>query len=853
MESINKPPQTESINVITISEPYTKQDSPHGTEEVETEDSNSLRQSVNESDHLQYKSKTTIQIENKIKTTNIQLPFVNKVQVSNDNDEEPMEISSADDNDQVDESQKHHNVSTSQQVQAFAETQSQPQPQLQNVDDKEHNNLTDDEDDTDGEIDSNDAKKCKYEENKETEEDELLRSDNEDDTIAEQKEKTTTALDNISTEQEEELLKSEDEEKEEMVKAKEINLQEVVIVNKESHHDRNTKDNETKQEIEIKIQDLKTMSEDTNTMQYNDINADLLLKENLVKENQGIEHPDENKNQIEECHDKSKTGDYKSPERNLTTLPPSRVRKNTNNHRILYQFDLDDDSSSQDSFQYNKSPSTLKRDSKSVNVKDDSLTSQSQVFETVTQNSCSETTDFKLTNNEGMDQNESDNVCNENEAAKENELPYFQSSQMSPPKGDGVYSDNETDIPSPEVTSNKVKKSHSDNEAEKSSLEASFKSDESSSDEENDMEQNIDDINESKENFGKMSDLWNSAVDKEPNKQYSIDGYLGTHKMFSNNKDDKEVNEKETLLQSPKLNGDHDSDNEIKEREQITNSNDSEFKTEEEINISKSGKLSLDLNVMSSSPEQHSPCNLPQNEKSRNGIENEMNLFKQQENYINSHTDHKMEIDSDNHRHLKINESYEEYHNDDSIDNLESNKPSFSLSPHPATPKEDNEASRSSLASSVSYSTTTSSSQHLVIDHPMEDIKEEKVKPLKISLKRKLSYSSDDGESMGPRQKQAHLYEESQSQESRKSLFHFNEEPKQEQPEISNNICPEHEKREIVETLMQEQNEFNKMDELENHKKVLPVQNRQTKVSCYFICKVVKLNIIFISVPITFA
>ncbi|XP_061401911.1 uncharacterized protein LOC133337720 [Musca vetustissima] len=78
-----------------------------------------------------------------------------------------------------------------------------------------------------------------------------------------------------------------------------------------------------------------------------------------------------------------------------------------------------------------------------------------------------------------------------------------------------------------------------------------------------------------------------------------------------------------------------------------------------------------------------------------------------------------------------------------------------------ATTNPDDEASRASMLSSASYS--TSSSQQLVIDHPMDETaKEEKVKPLKICLKRKLSRSSDDvgGYTLEPKQKQLHLNEE---------------------------------------------------------------------------------------------
>uniref|UniRef100_A0A1A9W8C9 C2H2-type domain-containing protein n=1 Tax=Glossina brevipalpis TaxID=37001 RepID=A0A1A9W8C9_9MUSC len=70
----------------------------------------------------------------------------------------------------------------------------------------------------------------------------------------------------------------------------------------------------------------------------------------------------------------------------------------------------------------------------------------------------------------------------------------------------------------------------------------------------------------------------------------------------------------------------------------------------------------------------------------------------------------------------------------------------------------DEGASRSSINSCSSDSSNTStSSQQLVIDHPMDDlVKDEKVKSFKADLKRKLSHSSAS-ESTEPQQKQLHL------------------------------------------------------------------------------------------------
>ena len=81
----------------------------------------------------------------------------------------------------------------------------------------------------------------------------------------------------------------------------------------------------------------------------------------------------------------------------------------------------------------------------------------------------------------------------------------------------------------------------------------------------------------------------------------------------------------------------------------------------------------------------------------------------------------------------------------------------------------------------------------------MDDLKEEKIKPLKITLKRKLSNLSDDFDSLGPPQKQPHLNnaeEEEEEEKFNEKLNFSNEEhvvekvndlPKQNQPHMDIN------------------------------------------------------------------
>ncbi|XP_073813496.1 misexpression suppressor of ras 4 [Musca autumnalis] len=195
-----------------------------------------------------------------------------------------------------------------------------------------------------------------------------------------------------------------------------------------------------------------------------------------------------------------------------------------------------------------------------------------------------------------------------------------------------------------------------------------------------------------------------------------------------------------------------------------------------------------------------SSLHLPQSEEARIDFHNENsqeNDITEKEHPLNSNDNSRMSDssgneDSDNEDNLKINE---ESQNNRLTDDGESKghlfleEPRQSIStpppPHPMLRQEEqycqspqltqpsnnpeDEASRASMLSSASYS--TSSSQQLVIDHPMDDTttnKEEKVKPLKICLKRKLSRNSEDGDggyTVEPKLKQMHMNEEEQEEE----------------------------------------------------------------------------------------
>uniref|UniRef100_A0A1I8MAT9 C2H2-type domain-containing protein n=1 Tax=Musca domestica TaxID=7370 RepID=A0A1I8MAT9_MUSDO len=201
---------------------------------------------------------------------------------------------------------------------------------------------------------------------------------------------------------------------------------------------------------------------------------------------------------------------------------------------------------------------------------------------------------------------------------------------------------------------------------------------------------------------------------------------------------------------------------------------------------------------------------LPQNEEARIDFHNENSQepdFRQEEEEGTPHKSDNSRMseseneDSENETDLKI---HEETQNNNLLDHAEHKeslflKESQHLSQYPQTLRQlkqyspsprltqappnnpDDETSRASMLSSASYS--TSSSQQLVIDHPMDDVKEEKIKPLKICLKRKLSYNSDEdeGNSLGPKQKQMHLNEDQERE------YHFAAENTNETPGVEEN------------------------------------------------------------------
>ena len=758
METINQQPQTETLNVTTILDSNITRDSPQTIEDVKNENSTSVQHNTNEHNDLQDETltSTTTEVDSKNETTDIQLPIEDKADYSNNNEreEEPMDIS----RDSGDEYHVIRNDNEAQQVEMPVEQQ-QPQTEPHDndvVEDSGHNNtIKYNESD---EITSSEAKKCKYDDDdkcKETEEDELLKSDNEDN-IDDKQQKDKTVSDTISMEREEELLKSEDEE-------------ELLEIHNEATGEerRDSKDCKAQVETGVELKSLQNTNEECNTLSL----EKQLNEETHKDENNDIKLREEQTGQskldidvVNPYDDDNRSSKGSSSPSNSSKVQANKKRSNAENHRILYQFDLDEDTSSLDSLDSRKSPIfTHEKQTESIHEK----SPYNPTHEMETQQTISETADINDVEN---DVNKVTQLEEDREHLTEAMKAHFSPHEVCP-------SDNELHL------IGKIPK-------------------------------NVDNISNRKVNLQEEQENIKSPWNSLHSNSYSSKENLNIEEKHShgenledeqlsdfnddhaddNNFHDQDQIEERNSIELPKLNGNHDSRDQYSEAEQNENTTIDNINNNDDSNLIKLRRLSLESNARTPTP-QHSPLSLPQNEEAQAEFEN-----------TQDNREHKKEFKCDNESDLKINErNCEDFRQDNN-----ENKELISSPPPPpqlTTQNEDDEVSRSSIASSASYSSTTSSSQHLVIDHPMDDLKEEKIKPLKITLKRKLSNLSDDFDSLGPPQKQPHLNnEKAENEEFHETLNFSNEEQQHEQERVNDLPKQDQSHMDINESLLMQHN-----------------------------------------------
>ncbi|GBO99142.1 hypothetical protein EVAR_70648_1 [Eumeta japonica] len=296
--------------------------------------------------------------------------------------------------------------------------------------------------------------------------------------------------------------------------------------------------------------------------------------------------------------------------------------------------------------------------------------------------------------------------------------------------------DKEADVSSISSTMSKMEETSCDNEIRQDKFQSppcSSKTDASLSEEDISIDQINNIANETREACTKLSETL--KCNKEMQTTF-------LHNTLSNNNDGdsnyiniSNVKESKEDAHTFKLNGEHHSE---KAESEETNDN---VKTSEKTGAPFAGKPSAE-HGFKSTHQQQSSGNIQQDENSQCSLHSELREENLDSQMVESEAKNDREphieideIDTDNCNNINSHEKIREYQNENSMENVYENKTSCSLSPPLKTTNDKDEASRSSFASSTSYSSDTSSSQHLVIDHPMDDIKEEKVKPLKISLK----------------------------------------------------------------------------------------------------------------------
>lgn len=799
METINQQPQTETLNVTTLLDSNSNQGSPQTTEEnVKKEDSTSVQQNTNEENDLQDETltSTTTDIDSKNETTNIQLPLEDKKDFSNNNDEdEPMGISA----DSGDECHKIHIDNEAQQVEMQPVEQPQPQTQPheeENVGNSGHTNEIKCNESDDDEITSSQAKKCKYDDKyDETKEDELLKFDNEDVSEDEQQ-KDSTVSDDISMEREEELLKSDDD-GEELLENKDHKIQtfknetrevddEELLENEDHIEIRNNETREetqTPEENKIENDDAELNSKSPIQNSIEDFEGSNLYKKQQQdtdnEENIDIrlkgqqEDCKRNTDSVNLCNEDSVSSKGSYPREN-SAVEENKKRKSAENHRILYQFDLDEDSSSLDSFNSSKSP--IFNENKTESTHDKSPSNQMDEIET--QQTISETAD--INDVEKVDCEETTTQEDRGEHLNEEMKKHFSPHTVSPNSNELHLDDK---VPQSDVENLVSKKD--DTQEEHESIKSSWNSlhSNSFSSKEN---LTIEEKQSHDENFeNDMSDYNDDQADEINSKEEDKD-------------------EARNFLVLLKLNGNHDSCDQYSEAEPHENTHADNISNNDDSNLLKTSRLTEGMNVRSPTPE-HSPVSLPQNEEAQaefEGTLNEEDSNSIHDSKTQDNAEHNEEHEPCNEKNFKINEINSAQADQDS----NHNKDIMSPSPPPRSPiqNQDDEASRSSMASSASYSSSTSSSQHLVIDHPMDDLKEERVKPLKISLKRKLSNLSNDRDSMSPREKRFYLSNEEQKDEFSEKSDISNDEEMHEQMEKSGFSTQEQLHMDIKENLLME-------------------------------------------------
>lgn len=750
MESSNQPPQSDKINIPDSSSADDLSPPPAHDLDLESDDSRSIEKDENKNNHLQHK--TTAQ-ENCTETANILLPHGDTVDKVLHNDEEQMDACTAEV--QFDDFKSDH--IEAQHVEVNTKPQSESKPQ--NETNKKCNKPADDGSD---EIVTEIETKFRYKALQETEEEDLLKSDHEDESnenVTEGK-KPSAARNSISLEQEEALLKSDDEEEDKYATDHAINEKANHIAKKSNA---NIKVNDY--EHELKLENI------TYNLQNTQESKSIIHHESkIVKENVDLKVSEDEKNLTAFNHKPEQHYNQGSHCKESAEQKKSQIRtkNNAENHRILYQFDLDDDSSSsQESFPLENSTKL-----KQANETKATFTNQSPENNLI---GTIETKEKEHSSTEAADgmtkENETEERCNETSETNNIE-------------------DDDSSGCSPKFTPSKSEEASSDSLIKPDKFESppcSPKTEASLSDEDTSLDRDVVSVNEAKVTCSKLSA---SSIYNENKKiPFLHDTLSNNNDSYSNDRNFQDLSEGEDRACSFKLNGEHDL-----ETVQSRDSNEVDFKNAEDTKVSASRKSSTEHSFGSSLPHQASLTNLSNEEKSQNSLQNDL----QTENSVctpsvseaNDDNDNQMEIGSDNESDIKSDEKITNYPNENVYT---TNKTSFSLSPPPKTPHNDDEASRSSLASFTSYSSDTSSSQQLVIDHPMEDVKEEKVQPLKISLKRKLSYSTDGEASMASQRKHFHFNDENAEQENTQNLNANEAEVKGNPNEVSS-LCLPHTK-----------------------------------------------------------
>ena len=572
METINQQPQKETLNVTTILDSNITRGSPQTIEDIKNEDSTSVQHNTNEHNDLQDETltSTTTEVDSKNETTDIQLPIEDKPDYSNNNEkeEEPMDIS----RDSVDEYHVIHNDNEAQQVEMPVE-QEQPQTEPHDndvVEDGGHNNtIKYNESD---EITSSEVKKCKYDGDddgdkcKETEEDELLKSDN-DDSSDDEQQKDKTVSDNISMEREEELLKSEDEDE---LLENNVHIQ----LHHEAAGDERQDSMESKatEETRLESKSLQNTNEECNTLSL----GEELKEEPHKDENNDIKFREEQTVQskldtdavnLYNDDDPSSKGSSSSPS-NSSKVHANKKRANAENHRILYQFDLDEDSSSLDSFDSRKSPIfTHEKQTESLHEK----SPYNPTHEMETQQTISETADINDVENDmcKATQLEEDRT-HLTEAMKAHFLPH----EVSPSHNELHLIDK---IPKNILDNISNRKVNSQEEQENikspwNSLHSnSYSSKENLTiEEKHSHDENLED--------DQLSDFNDDHVD-------------------DNNSHDRDQIEERTSRELPKLNGNHDSRDQYSEVEQNENTSTDNINNNDDSILLKSRRLSLESNV----------------------------------------------------------------------------------------------------------------------------------------------------------------------------------------------------------------------------------------------------------------